>query len=204
VTVFLLIRHAEHTRGGDVIVGRSAEVPLSTHGVAQASTLADRLTGVAIAAVCASPLERTLQTARPLADRAGLSVEPCEELLEVDYGDWSGATLEALQGDDRWSRWNSFRSGGRVPNGESMVQAQLRIVQWMIDQHAERARGTVAVVSHGDLIRSALAHFLGTPLDLFQRLEIGHGSVSVVDVRDHGPAVRCVNHRGAIRDLFGA
>jgi broad specificity phosphatase PhoE len=204
VTVFLLIRHAEHTHGGDAIVGRSAEAPLSTRGRAQAIDLADRLSDLCIAAVYASPLERTMETARPLADRLRLTVEPCVDLLEIDYGDWSGATLGALGGDERWTHWNSFRSGQRVPRGESMIEAEARIVGWMISEHAERSDQTVAVVSHGDLVKAALAHFLGTPLDLFQRIEVGHCSVSVVVVEDGGPTVRCVNHCGPIRDLLEA
>ena len=204
MTVFLLIRHAEHARGSDVIVGRSAEVPLSTRGRAQAVALADRLASLSVASVHASPLDRTMETARCIADRLRLPVEPCADLLEVDYGDWSGATLDALHVDEHWTNWNSFRSGHRVPNGESMVEAQSRIVGWMIAQHAEQSGRMVAAVSHGDLVRAALAHFLGIPLDLFQRIEIGHGSVSVVVLDAGGPVVRCVNHTGSFPALFGA
>jgi probable phosphoglycerate mutase len=74
----------------------------------------------------------------------------------------------------------------------------------MIAQHAQQSGRMVVAVSHGDLVRAALAHFLGVPLDLFQRIEIGHGSVSVVVLDGGGAVVRCVNDTGSIPDLFGA
>ena len=196
MTTFLLIRHGAHVVGGGTIAGRSGEAVLSDAGIAQAARMAERVANVPLAAIYASPVVRTQQTARALADRVGLPVQTADELAEIDYGNWTGRTLEELRTIDRWRHWNTFRSGARVPGGERMLEVQSRAVHLMLDLRARHDGQAVALVSHGDVIKAALAHFLGTPLDLFQRIEISLTSVSVVAIGDHGPWVLGVNNTG--------
>jgi probable phosphomutase (TIGR03848 family) len=201
VTTFLLIRHGLHELGGDRIAGRMPGVHLSDAGRAQAEQLAERLDGVGIDAVYASPMERTQETATPLARRRRLDVRTCDDALEIDYGDWTGCRLDALRSDERWRRWNSFRSGHRVPGGESMVEVQLRAwegIRRLADAHGDAC---VALVSHADVIKVLVAHCVGAPIDLFQRIEISPASVTVVVVAELGPWVVCVNHTSELAEL---
>src|SRR5687767_2098663 len=110
-TTFLLIRHGLHELGGDIIAGRTPGVHLSDAGRTQADGLCARLADVSIDAIYSSPMERTIETAQPLATRRGLTVEHSPELLEIDFGDWTGKSLHELRGSPGWREWNSFRSG---------------------------------------------------------------------------------------------
>jgi probable phosphoglycerate mutase len=201
LTTFLLIRHAVHELGGDTIVGRLAGVGLSSEGRAQAEGLVERLEGVAIDAVYSSPVQRTLETAGPLARSVDLRVEVCDDVQEIDYGDWTGRRLESLRDAPEWGRWNSFRSGSRAPSGESMIEVQTRVMACLMRLRQQHPSGCVVVFSHGDVIKAAVAYCLGAPLDLFQRIEISPTSISVIAVGDRGPWVVCTNSLARVSEL---
>lgn len=201
MTTFLLVRHALHGYGGERIAGRQPDVHLSPDGVVQAERLSERLAGLPIKAVYASPLERTRETAQAVAAKLGLTPQIQEELIELGFGDWTGQALAELRGIEKWKQFNAFRSGTRAPNGELMLETQGRIVGLMTRLRERHPNEMVALVSHGDVIKSAVAYFLGVPLDLFLRIEISPASVSVVAVADYGPWVLGVNHCGDLPAL---
>ena len=196
-TTFCLIRHAEHGLQGRPLVGRAAGVGLSPEGERQARALADRLAPAPITAVYTSPLERAQQTAAPLAARLGLVVRSADELNELDFGAWTGKAIDELDPQQAWRRFNVFRSGTRIPDGELMLEAQTRIVGLMLRLAERHANRTVALVSHGDVIKAALCYFLGMPLDLCRRIEIGPASLSIVRLDPWEPQVLLVNGRAA-------
>ena len=196
MTTFLLIRHGAHVLGGHIIAGRSPEAVLSDLGQRRAEHTADRLKHLPIRAVYASPVVRARQTAEALARRIELDVRTTEALGEVDFGEWAGREIAKLKSLDRWKHWNAFRSGTRAPGGESMLEIQTRAVAEIMRLREIHPDECVALVSHGDVIKAALAYFLGSPLDLFLRIEIALASVSVVAVGDYGPWVLCVNNTG--------
>ncbi len=189
----LLIRHAAHGLQGRTMVGRMPGVHLSADGRRQAEMLADRLAGVPLGAIYSSPLERARETAAPIAARLGLELVEAAELDEFDFGDWTGRTLDELAGCERWRRFNAFRSGTRAPNGEHMLEAQARMVGLIERLRGGHPDGQVALVGHGDPIRSALAHYLGLHLDQMSRIEISPASLSVVAVGDDGAQVLLMN-----------
>lgn len=182
MTRFLLIRHALTDANGRSLAGRTVGIGLNARGREQAQALAARLAPVPIAAVYASPLQRTLETAEPIATLRGLQVRPCEDFLELEFGDWTGCELHELSGDPQFHRFNQMRSCAPAPRGEYMLQAQARMAMGLDRLREVHPQQTVAVISHGDLIRAALAHYAGIPLDLFQRLEVSPASISVVDI----------------------
>jgi probable phosphoglycerate mutase len=197
VTTFLLIRHGAHVLGSRVVAGRSDAAVLSELGQHQVQTLASRLAAVPVTALYSSPVLRTRQTAGPLAKAWDRPIEVLDDLAELDYGDWTGQTLDQVKADERWKHWNAFRSGSQIPGGERMLDIQARVVRAMLDLRRRHGDGaTVALVSHGDVIKSAVAYFLGVPLDLFLRIEISLASVCVIAVGDYGPWVLTVNHGG--------
>jgi probable phosphoglycerate mutase len=196
MTTFLLIRHAVHELVEGTLAGRMPGVHLSVHGEQQAQHLAERLAHLPIAALYSSPLERTMQTAQPLAQRLNLPVQVSEGFGEIDFGEWTGKRFDDLAADRCWRDWNSFRSSACLSNGGSMLEAQLRAVatvQGLCQQYAEQV---VAIVSHSDVIKAVIAHYLGVHLDLFHRIEISPASVSVVVVQHWGAQVVRVNDMG--------
>jgi probable phosphoglycerate mutase len=201
VTTFLLVRHGLHLFGGERIAGRLPGVHLSPAGQEEVAGLVARLAGVPIDAVLSSPMERTMETAAALAEARGRRVEPCDDLLEIDFGEWTGAAIDDLGPDERWTRWNRYRSGHRAPGGESMLEVQHRALGLLQRLVLERPDGCVALVTHADVIKAVLAQLLGAPLDLFLRIEISPASVSVVHIGEHGPWVLAVNHVGRLATL---
>ena len=196
MTVFFLIRHGAHLLGGETLAGRMPGVHLSPLGQEQADRLADRLSGIPFEEIYCSPMERARETATPLSERTGKPLRVCEGINELNFGDWTGRRLDELRGKPEWTQFNTFRSGSRIPNGETMLEAQARIVSFMKEVRGRHPDGYVALVSHGDVIKSAVAYFMGVPLDLFMRIEIGLASVSVIAVADHGPWILRVNDMG--------
>ena len=196
MTVFHLVRHGEHVlRGRGVLAGRTPGVGLSATGRAEITAVAERLGGEAVAALYASPLERTRESAEILGARLALPVRFRDDVIELDFGEWTGLTFDAVRQDPRWEAWRSCRSMAAVPGGESMRAVQQRTVNALAELQRDHRRDTVVVVSHGDVIRAALLYALGMPLDLYARIEIGLGSISTIEFGDRGFCVRQLNTR---------
>lgn len=201
MTSFLLIRHAHHDLVGRAIAGRCAGIGLSSEGQRQGAALAERLTTVPISGIYSSPLERAQATANTIARRLSLNAQTCEDFSEIDFGEWQGRAFKDLDDDPRWMRFNIFRTGVVPPRGESVVRVQGRMVAALDNLRARFPDDIVAIVSHGDPIKSVLACYAGIPLDLMLRIEISPASVSVVSIGDFGPRILCVNHTGELPRL---
>jgi probable phosphomutase (TIGR03848 family) len=199
MTKFLLIRHAVTNAVGKKLSGRMEGVQLNEEGKVQAQRLAERLTGLPIHALYSSPLERTVETAKPIAQQLNLENIICEDFLEIDFGQWTDCAFEELQNDAQFKLFNSFRSCTRIPGGEMMLEAQARIIAGLQKLCVQHPNQTVAVVSHADLIKAAVAYYAGIHLDLFQRIEISPASVSVVEVYEETARILLINDTGEIR-----
>lgn len=199
MTKFLLIRHATNDTVGKRLAGRAAGVSLNEAGRAQAEKLAERLAGLPAAAIYSSPLERAVETAAPTAKMLNLEIEICEEFSDIEFGDWTNRGFDELKDEARWQRFNSFRSGTRVPNGETMLEAQARMIAGLEKLRARHLDETVIIISHADLIKSAVAFYAGIHLDMFQRIEISPASVSVVEIGDEAVRLLLVNDTGEIK-----
>src|SRR6266481_9579367 len=171
MTVFHLLRHGEHGLLGRVLAGRMPGVGLSERGRAEIAAVAERLAAEKIAALYASPLQRTRESAEIVAARLGLPIEFRDDLLELDFGEWTGATFDAIRADPRWQAWSTQRSLATIPGGESMRAVQQRVVAAMVELNERHLHETIVLVSHGDVIRSVLLFALGMPLDFYNRIE---------------------------------
>ena len=189
------MRHASHDRLGKVLCGRMEGVALGEAGLAEAAELAGRLGGAPLAAVYSSPLQRARQTAEAIAAAQNLELRIDADLDELDFGDWSGRSFEALHADPTWRRWNLRRLYARPPGGETMLEAQVRAARFLARAHADHPDGTAVAVSHGDLIKAALAFVLGLPLEFHGRLEIGPASTSCIAAGEAGMRVLSMNER---------
>jgi probable phosphoglycerate mutase len=186
-TTFLLIRHAAHDNVGDYLAGRMAGVCLGETGRAQASRLARHMAARPLAAICCSPRERTLETAKPIAiacNREKITIR--QELDEIDFGAWSGKTFEELSQDADWLTWNSQRQQARTPGGETMLDVQQRVVSLMQQLRKRYQNQSVALVSHADVIKAAVCKVLGLPLGDCFRFDIDPASITTVVSGDWG------------------
>ena len=186
MTVFHLVRHAEHDLLGRVLTGRMPGVPLNGRGREQAMRLARHFAGRAVAAVASSPSQRAQETAAPIAAALGLAVATDAGLDEIDFGEWTGAGFSALHGLPAWQAWNQFRGTAATPGGETMLDALVRALRSLAQWSQAVPDGEVVLVSHQDVLKAVLAHGLGMPLDLMQRIELGAGSCSVLRVFGDG------------------
>ena len=205
-TLVLLVRHGVTDTTGKVLPGRARGLALSDAGRTQAVAVAERIAAMQngtrpVAAVYASPLERTRQTAAPIGKAVGQRVRSDRGLLECDFGTWTGAELGTLMKLPEWKAVQRNPSGFRFPGGESFAEMQARITGAIDRLRAAHPGEVVVAVSHADPIKAALAQALGTPLDLFQRIVVSPCSVSAVLYGDSGPIVLAVNSTGDLATL---
>jgi len=194
MTTVLLVRHGQTPTTGKVLPGRTRGLHLSERGREQAHEVAARLAELTtISAVYASPLERTRETAAPIAAATGQRVVADRGLLECDFGDWTGAELRRLMKKPEWATVQQAPSTFRFPGGESFPEMQHRMVSAVDRLRVAHAGSTIVCVSHADTIKAIVAHALGTPIDLFQRIVISPCSVSAIAWGGGGPVVLTVN-----------
>lgn len=211
-TLVLLVRHGKTPTTGSILPGRAGGLHLADEGNAQAEAVAGRIAllhqartskkdGSGIVAVYASPMERTRETAAPIAKALGLRVRQRSGLIECDFGEWTGRKLADLYKLPEWKTVQRHPAGFRFPKGESFSEMQTRMVDTLNALVTEHPGQAVVAVSHADTIKAAVAQALGTPLDLFQRIVVGQCSVSAILYGATGPTVLAVNHTGDLVSL---
>ncbi len=195
-----MIRHGHTAVIGQRITGRLPGVCLTETGEAQARGLA----GLEADAIVSSPLERAIQTATPLADRLGLPIQVSEAFSEVDFGAWSGRTLEELDAMPEWKLFNRWRGSSRAPGGELMLDVQRRVVDELARLGRDYPGKTVAIFSHADVIKAAVLHYMGAPVDFMERIEVHPGSVTRIRLHEWGPVIGSVNEPARCEEGGGA
>jgi broad specificity phosphatase PhoE len=191
----LLIRHAAHVELGRILSGRRRDVALSADGLEQAEIVGDLLGVEPIAAVYSSPRERAYYTARAVADPHELTVTVVDDLDELDFGEWTGMPFSALEGDPGWTEWNEARASARPPGGECMEEAVRRVTAALSALAHDHPSQVIVCVSHCDIIRGAIAFYLGLPLDHLLRFDVDPASVSRIALGDWGARVMTLNER---------
>ncbi len=196
-TTVILVRHGQTPSTGKVLPGRAPGLHLADLGREQAERAAARIGELdKVDAVYTSPLERARETAAPIGRVRGLKPIVARGLLECDFGEWTGAELAKLMKLPEWGTVQRAPSTFTFPGGESFSAMQHRIVSAIDTLRAAHPGGTIVCVSHADPIKAAVAHALGTHLDLFQRIVISTCAISVLVFTAGGPAVLAVNSTG--------
>ncbi|MBP7692396.1 MAG: MSMEG_4193 family putative phosphomutase [Anaerolineales bacterium] len=197
MTLLLLIRHGEndYTKTGR-LAGWTPGVSLNATGQQQARALAERLKDAPLKALYSSPLERAQETAAPLAAVKKLPVRIVEGVGEVRYGEWQGRSLKRVARTKLWRTVQSLPSAMQFPQGETFRAVQSRAVEAVEQLVLAHPKDMIAVFSHGDVIKLLVAHYLGLPLDLFQRIMINTASVSVVRLGQGQPVLVKLNETG--------
>ncbi len=203
MTTFLLIRHAvnDYVKTGK-LAGRMAGIHLNEEGVAQARALGGRLAAAPLDHIYASPMERTMETACALAaHHPNLTVEALTSISEVNYGDWQGKAISELQRRKMWNVVQEYPSRARFPGGETMRGVQMRMVNAIEALAPKHPDQMIALVCHADLIKMALAHYLGMHLDVFQRIVISPASISTLHLGHSRPFVLGMNDIAHVLEL---
>jgi probable phosphomutase (TIGR03848 family) len=193
LTLLYLVRHGVTDHTGHRLSGWMEDVHLSEKGREQADAVAVLLAGIRFKAVYSSPIDRTVETARPIAARHDLGVKMRRNLGEVDYGTWTNRSVRSLARTKLWTTVQRYPSGARFPHGETLREVQTRAVTEMEKLVAQHPKQAICCVSHADVIRLVVAHFMGIHIDLFQRIVIGPASVSVVGLDEDGPRILSLN-----------
>ena len=202
-TLVLLVRHGTTPTTGKMLPGRAAGLHLAPKGRSQAGVVAERIAAMATppSAVYASPLDRTRETAAPIAAALGLRVRIERGLLEADVGDWTEKSLARLSKRKEWSTVQRWPSGFRFPGGESFAEMSTRSLTAVLGLVADHPGETIVAVSHADPIKAVVAAAAGVPLDLMQRLVVSPCSVSALLFTGGGPAILCVNSTASLGEL---
>jgi probable phosphoglycerate mutase len=199
MTDLLLIRHATNDWvGTDRLAGWTPGVHLNAKGQQEAQALAARLATWPIEAIYSSPLERAVETAEAVAAGHDLPVQLLDGVGESRYGDWTGQSIKELAKTPDWMRVQVNPSGARFPNGESLGEMQARVVAALDHLQTLHPKGVIAVFSHADIVKAAVAYYAGIHLDLFQRLVVDTASVSWIRFTPHGPRLLRLNDTGAL------
>ncbi len=193
----LFVRHGQTPTTGASLPGRAPGLHLADKGRAQADAAAARIGALGgVAAVYASPMERTRETAAPIAKACKLRVRQAKDLIECDFGEWTGRKLSQLRKLDAWRTVQRYPSGFRFPGGESFAEMQSRAVDATHDLVRRHPGDTIVAVSHADVIKAVVAAATGTHLDLFQRIVVSPCSITAILYTPEGPIVLTVNSTG--------
>lgn len=194
MAIILLIRHGENDWVGKRLAGRLPNVHLNQKGQDQANRISDLLQDLPIQAIYSSPLERAIETAQPLAIKKNLEISICENLSEINFGNWQGKTIKQMRKMKLWETVQKNPSQMQFPNGESFVNAQERLVRCINQIKEQHEPGDLVVCfSHSDAIRLLVAYYLNVPLDSFQRIHINTASISTLILMDDHISVPFIN-----------
>jgi len=193
-TTFFLVRHAAHDNVGAFLAGREVDVRLGEAGLAQAKRLAIKMSRERTDAIHSSPRRRTRETAAAISAELGVEDRVAPDLDEIDFGkEWCGRDFGELDRDPRWRQWNAERATARTPAGETLGDVQKRIVGLIECIRAESRGGSHVLVSHADVIKVAITHYLGLGLEFIDRFEISPASISTLVANDWGARLVTLN-----------
>jgi len=196
MAIVLFIRHGENQYvKKNRLAGRLPSVHLNKNGRHQVKVVAEKLAGSKVRAVYSSPLERCMETAAPIAAVLGLEVVSRPGLTEVDFGEWQDKKLKQLRRLKLWKLVQGVPSRMRFPGGESFFEAQNRAcseIDSLVALH--EPMDIIVCVSHSDLIKLAVAYYVGLPIDMFQRLHIAPASITALHLGETGSSLLTLNY----------
>lgn len=175
-----------------MLSGRS-EIGLDDRGRVEALRLAERLAATPLRSIRSSPRRRALETAEAVAEKHDLLVVADDALDEIDFGAWSGRRFDTLDDDPRWRQWNAERGSATTPAGEIMAAVAARGVAAAEADAA--AGGEVLHVTHCDVIRGVVAHYLGLDQDRVLAFDCDPGSLTTLAIHPGGGRVVSLNER---------
>lgn len=192
MSTFVLIRHGSTPEVGKILSGTRKGIHLSEEGLQQASTLIHNIHNWPIESVYTSPLERASETAGPLAQNLNVPLVTAEPLTELAFGDWTGKSFAELDSLPEWMAFNARRSSSRPPGGESLEDAQSRVMPFL-KLLTEQSMRAVVLVTHADIIKTIVMTALEAPLDCLHRFDIDPASITIIDFDGTSAQLRALN-----------
>jgi probable phosphomutase (TIGR03848 family) len=197
----LLIRHALNDWIGKRVAGWTPGISLNEEGRKQAARLAEWLAPVPLEALYSSPLERAVETAQPIAESHDLEMQIRERLGETHYGELTGQMMEDIMKTDMWEKFRTYPSRTRFPGAETIHEVQVRVVAELEEILQIHPEGNIAVVTHADVVRVAVAHYIGLSLDLIGRIWVSPASLTILRFGEWGPRLTNLSHTGPLEFL---
>lgn len=204
-TTVFLIRHGGTAWHAESRVLGQRDIPLSPEGVAQAERAADALAGVKLGEVLSSPLQRSIQTAEIIGQRAGIEVARDPRLIDFQLGKWTGMTYAEVAANEEYQRFIRQPQAERIPGGESLDDIRRRAVSAVEQALRDAPSGdAVAIVTHAGIIRVILTHYMGSPPANYHRVRVSLGSISILSFADDRelPRVLAVNLGVPLTDVL--
>jgi broad specificity phosphatase PhoE len=192
-TIFLL-RHGETAWNKEGRVMGRLEIPLNRKGVDQAKRIARLLPNLDVHAIYSSPLKRALDTALIQVEQNKMPMKIEPNITELAFGRWEGYRFDDLIKDDAYLRFLKSPLKSAVPGGETLLGVQKRGLKAMQRATREVPKGRILLVSHADVIRAILCHYLRLPLHEFRRLRVDNGSLSVIEVDGAWAEIKVMNY----------
>ncbi len=179
--VVLFVRHGTTSTTGKILPGRTKGLHLDDNGHRRAKELAEKIkSSLPIAAIYASPLERTMETAAPMAEALSLPIRTEQRLLECDFGDWTGAVLDDLKRLPKWELLMKNPESFRFPGGESFVEMQERLGSFIGEAKNIHQGHIILAFTHADPIKVVIATAFGMPLGHLHKIAVSPTSASTV------------------------
>jgi probable phosphoglycerate mutase len=193
MALIILVRHGQTDENVSGKISGQGPVPLNARGRQQAEATAEVLTDLGVSRILTSPVVRARQTADIVAERLQVGTENSQDLREVEYGDWEGKHFSAIRSHPVAQQVFNDPIKAVFPNGEGLYQMQQRGVQVIESAHQRYPQGVIVLVSHGDVIRTSLAHYLGMPFNEYRCLNLDNGAISVVERFEDWIRVKAIN-----------
>jgi broad specificity phosphatase PhoE len=198
MTTMLLIRHAQVAAPRNVLLGRNNDVGVSREGLQRATALANNLRRLPISSLWSSPLRRAIETAKVVSGELAHAIRITPRLNEVDYGQWTGCSFDHLEDDPAWRRFNTARSCGYIPAGETIREVERRVAAQLQSWSRDVSAKYIIAVTHAEIIRIAILQSLGLSSDCYDQIEISPCSVSVLNLEGARARILCLNESGQL------
>ncbi len=193
MSLVILVRHGQTDENVNGRISGQGPVPLNARGQEQVRLAGEVLAPLGVTRLFSSPVVRARQTAEILAERLQLGIEAVPDLREVGYGDWEGKHFNEVRGQLAAQQIFHDPVNAVFPNGESLPGVQQRGVRVIETIRHTSPRGVAVLVSHGDVIRTVLAHYLGMTFNDYRRINIDNGAISVLELFENWLRVKAVN-----------
>jgi len=196
MTTILLVRHGQTAWNREERFRGQVDLPLDDRGLQQAELVGRRIAGRwAPAAIYASSLQRTLQTAAGIARACGLHTTIHDGLLDIDYGAFAGLTPEeaASLHPDLARAWRRAPHMTLFPDGESLADVRDRSEAALKEIVADHPQQTVVVVTHVVVCRLLLCSVLGLDNSHFWQFEPATASINIFELSDQRSLLVCLN-----------
>lgn len=198
-----LVRHGEsvaNTKG--IYQGQTYNTPLSVMGKKQVTALAGYFENIEIAKILASPLIRTRQTAKKVADVKQLEIIESREIIETNHGEWEGLEKKVIL--EKWpvlyQLWLDKPSKVKFPKGETFVETRTRVITWW--GNIIKGDDNVLIVTHDNIIRIILSEVMNEHLDNIWKFKLHPAAVTTVEVTDGVQKLLKLNDKRHLKHLI--